>query len=47
MAYYATLGLERSASPEEVKRAYRKFSLKWHPERNSAADADATFPAAG
>jgi DnaJ-class molecular chaperone len=45
MAYYATLGLERSASTEEVKRAYRKFSLKWHPERNDAAEAEATFAA--
>lgn len=32
--YYALLGIERSASAEGIKRAYRKQALRWHPDRN-------------
>lgn len=32
--YYAALDIARGASPEEIKKAYRKSALKYHPDRN-------------
>jgi curved DNA-binding protein CbpA len=36
--YYQILDVSFSASKEEIKKAYRKKSLQWHPDRNPGAD---------
>lgn len=41
--YYATLGVSRQASDDDIKRAYRKLAMKWHPDRNQSTEANAKF----
>jgi DnaJ-class molecular chaperone len=41
--YYEILGLTKSASTAEIKSAYRKLALQWHPDRNKAANANEKF----
>ncbi|XP_020571531.1 chaperone protein dnaJ 49-like [Phalaenopsis equestris] len=41
--YYEILGLERSCTVEDVRKAYRKLSLKVHPDKNKAPGAEEAF----
>ncbi|HVS60642.1 MAG TPA: molecular chaperone DnaJ [Gemmatimonadaceae bacterium] len=44
--FYQTLGLQRGASEEEIKKAYRKQAMTYHPDRNNGAkEAEEKFKA--
>ncbi len=41
--YYLVMGLEKGATPEDIKRAHRKLARKYHPDVSKEKDAEARF----
>lgn len=41
--YYEILGVSKDATDQEIKAAYRRLALQWHPDRNKSPEAESKF----
>ena len=41
--YYDILQISFSATPKQIKKAYYKLCLQWHPDKNKSKDAEEKF----
>ena len=42
-SYYDILGVKKDATQKEIKKAFRKLAMKYHPDRNKEPDAEEKF----